>query len=101
MRLFRTPDTSDLRIILLPSRQAKPKSPTRSAPIKEYGLRLNEAITPSSAGVLMAIYDNLFTREGMIVRLLRGNNDGGNSAAAADQNVIGLASSGGVPKGPR
>ena len=63
-------------------------------------LKLNEAITPSSAGVLMAISDNLFTREGTCVRLLRGNDDEEVIAAvAADQNVIGLASAAGFLKG--
>jgi ABC-type nitrate/sulfonate/bicarbonate transport system substrate-binding protein len=58
----------------------------------DYVLKFNGAITPSSAGVLMAISDALFQREGLTLRLLRGTGDADVISAVADNDhEIGLA----------
>jgi ABC-type nitrate/sulfonate/bicarbonate transport system substrate-binding protein len=64
-----------------------------SAPIREYVLKLNEAITLSSAGALVALSDGLFQREGLSVQLRHGTDDADAiSAVAADDHFIGVAS---------
>jgi putative hydroxymethylpyrimidine transport system substrate-binding protein len=64
-----------------------------------YVLKLNGAISPSSAGALMAISDGLFQRQGLSVQLRSGKDDADvASAVAADEHVIGLASAQGFLK---
>jgi ABC-type nitrate/sulfonate/bicarbonate transport system substrate-binding protein len=74
-------------------------SPPASTTVKEYVLKLNGAITPSSAGALMALHDGLFRREGLNVQLRHGADDAEVvSAVAVDDHVIGLASTQGFLK---
>jgi putative hydroxymethylpyrimidine transport system substrate-binding protein len=78
--------------------QSKPL-PSFSPSSKEYVLKLNGAITPSSAGVVVALADGLFEREGLSVRLLSGAGDADViTSVAADDHVIGLASAAGFLK---
>jgi ABC-type nitrate/sulfonate/bicarbonate transport system substrate-binding protein len=66
---------------------------TAAAPASDYVLKLNGAITPSSAGVLIAISDGLFQREGLTLQLQRGTGDADViSTVARDEHVLGLAS---------
>jgi len=59
----------------------------------EYVLKLNGAIAPSSAGVIVALADGLFERNGLSVRLVRGTGDADAIASvAADDHFIGHAS---------
>src|ERR1700682_3896842 len=70
-----------------------------SAPIREYVLKLNGAITLSSAGALVALSDGLFQREGLSVQLRHGTDDADAlSAVAGDDQLIGLASAQGFLK---
>jgi putative hydroxymethylpyrimidine transport system substrate-binding protein len=70
-----------------------PSSPRAPPASNEYVLQLNGAITPSSAGALMAISDGLFAREGLSIQLRPGKDDVEvTSAVAADARIIGLAS---------
>src|SRR4051812_3839047 len=70
----------------------KPLAP-RHALSNEYVLKLNGAIAPSSAGVIVALADGLFERNGLSVRLARGAGDADAIASvAADDHVIGLTS---------
>jgi hypothetical protein len=63
---------------------------------KEYVVKLNGAITPSSAGIIVALADGLFGRGGLSVSLLSGSGDADAIASAAtDDHVIGLASAAG------
>ena len=63
---------------------------------KEYVVKLNGAITPSSAGTIVAVADRLFGREGLSVSLLSGGGDADAIASVvADDRVIGLASAAG------
>jgi ABC-type nitrate/sulfonate/bicarbonate transport system substrate-binding protein len=73
---------------------------TRYTPsTSNYVLKLNGAITPSSAGALIAISDGLFQRNGVTVHLLPGTDDADvTSAVAADEHIIGLASAQGFLK---
>jgi len=62
-------------------------------------LKLNGAITPSSAGALIAISDSMFQRDGLAVQLLPRTDDADvTSAVAADDHIIGLASAQGFLK---
>lgn len=70
---------------------------TRSS--RAFVLKLNGSITPSSAGVLMAISDELFARRGLSVEVRAGENDeDAASAVASNENVIGIASAQGFLK---
>ena len=72
--------------------QSKPLASLRPSS-KEYVIKLNGAITPSSAGGIVALADGLFEREGLSVRLLSGSGDADViTSVAADDHVIGLAS---------
>jgi ABC-type nitrate/sulfonate/bicarbonate transport system substrate-binding protein len=76
-----------------------PSPPPASPAIGEYILQLNGAITPSSAGALMAISDGLFEREGLSVKLRPGKDDADvTSAVAANARIIGIASAQGFLK---
>ena len=62
--------------------RARPTSGTRPkqtvgnlTPLKEFVVKLNEAITPSSAGIIVALADGLFGRGGLSVSLLSGSGD--------------------------
>jgi putative hydroxymethylpyrimidine transport system substrate-binding protein len=76
------------------------QSPIASTPTaSRYVLKLNGAITPSSAGPLIAVSEGLFQRRGLSVELRHGINDADvTSAVAADDRVIGLASAQGFLK---
>src|SRR5437868_3939972 len=71
-------------------------SPSEGAELQaaaQYTLKLNRAISPASAGTILAASDGLFTRLGLGVRLVAGSGDGDAIAAvAADENTIGVAS---------
>ncbi|WP_354098968.1 ABC transporter substrate-binding protein [Bradyrhizobium sp. S3.2.12] len=59
----------------------------------QYTLKLNRAISPASAGTILATSDALFARAGLDVRMVAGSGDGDAIAAvAADENTIGVAS---------
>lgn len=59
----------------------------------QYTLKLNRAISPASAGTILAASDGLFTRAGLGVRMVAGSGDADAIAAvAADENTIGVAS---------
>ena len=72
----------------------EPVSKAESKPAaSNYVLKLNGALSPSSAGALIAISDGLFERLGMNVRLLPGSGDADVAASVAtDDHVIGLVS---------
>ena len=75
--------------------QSKPLA-TLPPSSKEYVVKLNGAITPSSAGIIVALADGLFGRGGLSVSLLSGSGDADAIASAAtDDHVIGLASAAG------
>jgi ABC-type nitrate/sulfonate/bicarbonate transport system substrate-binding protein len=64
-----------------------------TSPTEEFVLKVNGAISPSSAGVLVALSDGLFQREGLRVQLRHGTDDADViSSVTADYHVIGLAS---------
>ena len=78
--------------------QSKPLA-TLPPSSKEYVVKLNGAVTPSSAGVIVALADGLFGREGLSVSLLSGSGDADAIASVvADDHVIGLASAAGFLK---
>ena len=54
--------------------QSKPLA-TLPPSSKEYVVKLNGAITPSSAGIIVALADGLFGRGGLSVSLLSGSGD--------------------------
>lgn len=59
----------------------------------QYKLKLNRAISPASAGTILAASDALFARAGLDVRMVAGSGDGDAIAAvSADENTIGVAS---------
>jgi ABC-type nitrate/sulfonate/bicarbonate transport system substrate-binding protein len=67
--------------------------------VNTYVLKLNGPITPSSAGALVAIWDGLFQRNGLSVQLHPGTDDTDvTSSVAADEHIIGLASTQGFLK---
>ncbi|MGY3238619.1 ABC-type nitrate/sulfonate/bicarbonate transport system substrate-binding protein [Bradyrhizobium sp. USDA 4448] len=71
-------------------------SPSQGAELQaraQYTLKLNRALSPASAGTILAASDGLFTRLGLSVRVVAGSGDGDAIAAvAADENTIGVAS---------
>jgi putative hydroxymethylpyrimidine transport system substrate-binding protein len=74
---------------------ALPSSPV----VSEYILKTNSALTPSSAGALIAIAEGLFQQEGLSVQLRPGKDDADVTAAvAADPHIIGIASAQGFLK---
>jgi putative hydroxymethylpyrimidine transport system substrate-binding protein len=79
------------------SNEVAPSHSTNST--TDYVLQLNGPITPSSAGALIAISDDLFGREGLSIQLRPGTSDAdAASAVAADPGVIGLISAQGFLK---
>lgn len=79
--------------------------PSRSEAIKldavpaHYTLNLSGPVSPASAGIILAISDGLFAREGLSVRVVAGSGDDDAIAAViANENTIGIASAAGFLK---
>lgn len=81
--------------LVVPATSPPPAAP----PASDYVLKLNGPVTPSSAGVLMAISDGLFQREGLTLRLQRGTGDADVLSTVTDgDRVLGLVSAEGFLK---
>ncbi|MET4322949.1 ABC transporter substrate-binding protein [Bradyrhizobium sp. RT5a] len=79
--------------------------PSRSDALKpneavvQYTLQLSDPISPATAGTIVAISDGIFAQVGLNIRVHSGSLDNDAIAAVvADENTIGLASTGGFLK---
>lgn len=81
------------------SSPSRPESKSSALNGPKYVLKLNGPISASSAGVLVAVSDGLFAREGIEMELATGSNDADAISAATNSGmVVGLSSAVGFLK---